>query len=112
VDFCEYCGGLLMPQKSAKTVVLTCRKCGRRKLVKSHGREEFKLTTRAAKKENQIIIVDKKAQIEVLPKAPAQCPKCEHNEAFWWMQQTRSADEPPTRFFRCTKCGHVWREYE
>ncbi|NIM46839.1 MAG: transcription factor S, partial [Candidatus Aenigmarchaeota archaeon] len=20
--------------------------------------------------------------------------------------------EAPTRFFKCTKCGHVWREYE
>ncbi|HDJ94789.1 MAG TPA: transcription factor S, partial [Acidilobales archaeon] len=19
---------------------------------------------------------------------------------------------PPTRFYRCTKCGHTWREYE
>jgi len=27
------------------------------------------------------------------------------------MIQTRAADEPPTRFYRCTKCGHTWREY-
>ncbi|MEM4865380.1 MAG: hypothetical protein QXY09_02690 [Acidilobaceae archaeon] len=25
--------------------------------------------------------------------------------------QTRAADEPPTRFYRCTKCGYTWREY-
>lgn len=39
------------------------------------------------------------------------CPKCSHDEAFFWMLQTRAADEPPTRFYRCAKCGHTWREY-
>ena len=40
------------------------------------------------------------------------CPKCEKTvEAEWAMQQTRGADEPPTRFYRCKTCGHVWREY-
>ena len=29
----------------------------------------------------------------------------------WWMLQTRSADEPTTQFFRCTKCQHTWRNY-
>ncbi|MCK4973458.1 MAG: transcription factor S, partial [Candidatus Heimdallarchaeota archaeon] len=29
-----------------------------------------------------------------------------------WMVQTRSADESPTRFFRCTACGETWREYD
>jgi DNA-directed RNA polymerase subunit M len=28
------------------------------------------------------------------------------------MVQTRRADESATQFFRCTKCGHTWREYE
>lgn len=39
------------------------------------------------------------------------CPKCGHDEAAWWMIQTRSADEPSTRFYRCTKCSHTWRDY-
>ncbi|MEM3032488.1 MAG: transcription factor S, partial [Nitrososphaerota archaeon] len=40
-----------------------------------------------------------------------ECPQCGNNEAKWWTVQTRSADEPMTQFFRCTKCGHTWREY-
>ena len=38
-----------------------------------------------------------------------ECPKCGNKQAFWWMVQTDSADEPSTQFFRCTKCNHTWR---
>lgn len=40
-----------------------------------------------------------------------ECEKCGHDEAVWWMLQTRSADEPTTQFYRCTKCEHTWRDY-
>ncbi|MBS3055577.1 MAG: hypothetical protein J4452_03755 [Candidatus Aenigmarchaeota archaeon] len=46
-----------------------------------------------------------------LPKTHIVCPNCEHGEAAWWMQQTRSADEPPTLFYKCIKCGYGWRSY-
>ncbi len=39
------------------------------------------------------------------------CAKCGHDEAVWWMFQTRSADEPTTRFYRCQKCKYTWRDY-
>lgn len=39
------------------------------------------------------------------------CEKCGHNEAVGWMFQTRSADEPTTRFYRCQKCKYTWRDY-
>ena len=47
-----------------------------------------------------------------LPKAEEQCPKCGNGEAYWVLRQTRGADEPETRIFECTKCGHKWREYQ
>ena len=40
-----------------------------------------------------------------------ECPKCKNNKAVWWLLQTRSGDEPPTQFYRCTKCAQTWREY-
>ncbi len=40
-----------------------------------------------------------------------ECTKCGHDEAVWWMFQTRSADEPTTRFYRCQKCKYTWRDY-
>lgn len=110
MDFCEKCGGLMVPRKSGKSTILECRKCGKKKYVK--GRKGFKLATVTEKKEKKIVIVDKKSAFEVLPKTKTQCPKCEGSEAFWWMQQTRGGDEPPTRFYKCIKCKHIWREYE
>ena len=39
------------------------------------------------------------------------CEKCHNQEGVWWAFQTRSADEPETKFYRCTKCNHTWRDY-
>ncbi len=39
------------------------------------------------------------------------CEKCHNQEGVWWSLQTRSADEPETRFYRCVKCNHTWRDY-
>ena len=47
----------------------------------------------------------------VYGKEKAECPKCHNGEAFWVMRQTRAADEPTTRIYRCVKCSHTWREY-
>ncbi len=48
---------------------------------------------------------------EALPTIKIDCEKCDSDQAVWWMLQTRSADEPTTQFYRCTKCGHTWRNY-
>lgn len=48
---------------------------------------------------------------ETLPSIKIDCEKCGNNEAVWWMLQTRSADEPTTQFYRCTKCNYTWRNY-
>lgn len=49
--------------------------------------------------------------IETNPKIKITCDKCGNKSAYFWTQQTRGADEPETRFFKCTKCNHTWREY-
>ena len=45
------------------------------------------------------------------PTVKIDCEKCGHDEAVAWMFQTRSADEPTTRFYRCQKCKYTWRDY-
>ena len=50
-------------------------------------------------------------QVETHPKIRTRCSECKNNVAYFWTQQTRGADEPETRFFKCTKCNYTWREY-
>jgi DNA-directed RNA polymerase subunit M len=56
-------------------------------------------------------VMDTDKSPDALPTTTVECPKCGNNTAFWWMLQTRSADEATTQFYRCTKCVHTWRNY-
>jgi len=86
-------------------------RCG--SVVKSKKKvSDFKLSLNPIKTAKEIVVVEKEKQFEVLPETVIVCPQCNNKKAFWWMQQTRSGDEAPTRFYKCTKCKHVWREYE
>ena len=62
------------------------------------------------KKTEEIVVLEEKHP-DVLPKMKYDCKNCKNTEAFFWTLQTRSADEPETRFFKCTKCSTVHREY-
>lgn len=85
---------------------LVCRSCGYSEVAGDS--KDYKLVKEGEKKEAPPVIENDQ---ESLPKTKADCPECDNDKAFWWMQQTRGADEPTTRFFKCTKCNHVWREY-
>ena len=39
------------------------------------------------------------------------CEKCHNQEGVSWTFQTRSADEPESKFYRFPKCNHTWRDY-
>lgn len=38
----------------------------------------------------------------------ATCPACSHGKAYFMQIQIRSADEPMTIFYKCTKCAKMW----
>jgi len=61
--------------------------------------------------ESNLIVVAEEDKISIHPKTSKYCPKCDYKEAEAWQEQTRSADEPSTSFFRCLKCKYTWREY-
>lgn len=60
--------------------------------------------------QKEIEVMNMQDKIDTLPVTEVECPKCGHDKARFWMMQTRSADEAETRFFRCEKCKHVWRD--
>lgn len=102
--FCPKCGALLRPKDKGAKKVLYCS-CGFTKLPEEGDSAEIKEKFDSVKK---IEIVE---NIEVNPKIKITCDKCGNTIAYYWTQQTRGADEPETRFFKCTKCSHTWREY-
>jgi len=98
--FCPKCRALMYPDGD----FILCRKCGFKKkkgeasVVVSH------------QEEKEVTLIEDKDKTNVLPKTRIKCPKCDNNEAFWILRQMRGSDEPESRFYTCTKCGHKWRE--
>ncbi len=106
--FCPRDGSLLVPTKKGGQTVLRCPKCGYEEPINENTKTAYRSKS-VVERKNDILVAD--AMVETLPKTKVVCPKCGNDEAYVWMQQTRAADEPPTRFYRCTKCGYTWREY-
>lgn len=99
--FCKNCKSLLFP-KDGK---LVCRKCGAEH--ETNNSKAQVITAKSTEKEIEVM-----GEISgTLPTADVECPTCGNNKAYWVLRQTRAADEPETRIFRCVKCGHSWREY-
>ncbi|MCK5699377.1 MAG: transcription factor S [Candidatus Aenigmarchaeota archaeon] len=108
MKLCEKCGSLMAPVKKDGGVVLVCNKCGKQDSVEKG--KVFKLKEKMTHEPfDSIPVVDGTRQ--TLPVTSIECPECGHNKAGWWTQQTRSSDEPETRFYRCIKCKKTWREY-
>ncbi len=109
LQFCPKCGSLMVPRKVGGRTILKCMRCGyemepQRKIV-------VKKKIEHSEKEKMVVIEGQ--NVETLPKTrDVICPRCGNREAYYWIIQTRAGDEPPTRFYRCTKCGYTWREYE
>lgn len=99
VEFCE-CGGMFVPAGNK----MKCRSCG-----KETGKKMDVKRTESKNRKDIVIFENNEPD---LPKTDKECPECGHKDAYFWLIQTRSSDEPPTQFFRCTKCRHVWREYK
>lgn len=98
----------MVVEKKRKYNYLVCRKCGR--MVKLKG-EKVLLKESILSQRKDVVVMEKDEVVSELPKTKIICPKCENTEAYWWMQQTRGADEPPTTFYKCTRCGYSWRSY-
>ena len=104
MEFCPECGAMLLPKDNK----LAC-KCGYVKDLTETETKQYAVDEKVESKNNVIM---RGEDINTHPTTIITCPECGHNKAAWWLQQTRSADEAPTRFFQCLKCKHTWREYD
>lgn len=101
--FCPKCKSILMPKSVDGKKKFICA-CG----FKSDA-ESITITETNSKK-NDFAIVDEEKSVNLI--IDANCPKCGPVKAEFWEIQTRALDEPPTRFHKCKKCNHTWREYK
>jgi len=102
--FCPKCGAILRPKEKSGKKILYCD-CGFSKSPDGEAMAEIKEVGETAKK---IEVIER---VETSPRIKATCEKCANGIAYYWTQQTRGADEPETRFFKCTECNYTWREY-
>lgn len=102
MEFCPNCGSILMPRKGN----LKCR-CGYTKSLSEDNTNQYCIDGER-KSENKVIITDKDSI--PLPTTKITCYRCGGTKGYWWTLQTRSADEAPTYFVRCAKCGNTWRQ--
>jgi len=102
--FCPKCGGLLKVKKEESKTIQYCS-CG-------YSSSQKKPSTVKEKIDNTSDKIEIVEDTNVNPLTDETCPKCGHGKAYWWLQQTRSGDEADTKFFKCEKCGHTWRDYD
>ena len=111
VDFCPECSNLLRKKNENGKVFFKCN-CGYQEAIED---DESELQKRIQQKKDaltqKLIVVSDDDKISVHPIVTMDCPKCSYTEAEAWQEQTRSADEPSTSFFRCIKCKNTWRAY-
>ena len=106
MDFCPHCDTRL---KKNDDGLLACAKW---KFVKEKTVNITKEKSEDANSEFLVMDESDMNQAKGLESTvPIDCEKCHNKEGVSWTFQTRSADEPETKFYRCTKCNHTWRDY-
>ncbi|MBQ2654452.1 MAG: transcription factor S [Methanobrevibacter sp.] len=101
MEFCPECGAMLLPKEGK----LECG-CGYTKDLSDDN--EYNVSKEIEAEENVKMLGEVDDMRSTIKET---CPECGHDEAYYELKQTRSADEAPTRIFTCAKCKHTWRAY-
>ena len=105
MQFCDDCGSMMKKEDG----VMVCTSCGT-SAEQTVDSEQFETTEKQSG--DELIESSADANFEGKPTAKdVICDECGNQEAWYTIKQTASADEPPTRFFKCKQCGYRWREY-
>ncbi|AMD16668.1 hypothetical protein TL18_00615 [Methanobrevibacter sp. YE315] len=106
MEFCPKCNGIVFPTKDG---ILKCNNCGYSNELKEEDIGKFEFSKKIEATEETVKNLGE--DIDMRSTITETCPECGHDEAYYELKQTRSADEAPTRIFTCAKCKHTWRAY-
>jgi transcription factor S len=101
MEFCPKCGSVLIQKKNGTG----CARCK----YSSKSKSKIISSEKIEDKKEEIEVVRK--DMETFPIIVEKCKKCGNDKAYFWTSQTRAGDEAETKFFKCTRCEHTWREY-
>lgn len=101
MEFCPKCGSVLIEKRKN----FGCANCN----YSAKGKVKIESTEKVLNNSTQVVV--KMHETNVMPTVSEKCPKCANKESYFWTAQTRAADESETKFFKCKKCKHTWREY-
>ena len=113
--FCEECGELL-DFEIINNYNVKCQKCGGEtplENIKNHfieSEEKFessKLWMNKLKNTEDKLRKEQKIKKTIIDEV---CPKCGHGQLYYFVRQTRSADEGSTIFYECIKCHYNFNQ--
>jgi DNA-directed RNA polymerase subunit M len=108
MQFCDACGSMMVSRDGE--MVCTDDSCGATSEQDEGLAAQY--TSTESQSDSEVIETSEEANFEGKPTAnDVTCDECGHGTAWYTIKQTASADEPPTRFFKCKECGYRWREY-
>lgn len=102
MEFCPKCGAVLIQ----KTKNYGCPRCN----YSTKDKVSLKTSEKVENKKEVAVVKEKGTQ--TFPIINEKCKKCGNGQAYFWTVQTRAGDEAETKFYKCTKCNHTWREYK
>ena len=105
MKFCPKCKSLMLPKKSGSKTVMACTQCHA-----TDDKAEVTILSEVTQAPHKIEVIEPSDKGH-LPLTDIKCEKCSHKKAYYWLIQTRAADEAATKFYKCEKCEHIWREY-
>jgi len=111
MHFCPFCATLLSLERST-TFRYACATC--RYVYPIHGVHRHDVVVPQSKFASGAMTADDltdSVAMQGQPTTEARCANvdCPGMQAFYVQMQIRSADEPPTTFYECTRCKTRWR---
>lgn len=106
--FCDKCGGMVLPYTLGGAMRFKCSSCNRIIPKQTIKKEQYNFVEKDIITPPTVVIVREDDNVQSTIREI--CPECGHDRASYELRQIRSADEAPTRFFTCAKCGHKWRD--